>query len=390
MTQINLKPISQIKSTLNSLFTGRENEIVAVLAGLVSSEPVILVGEPGTAKTALIETLSKLVNCRYFYYLLTRFTEPDELLGPLDINALREGRYVRITKNRLPEAEIVFLDEIFKASSAVRNILLDIMLNRRFLNGGEYHKLPMLALYTASNEISTDEEDQAFYDRLVIRAFVKYVDQNLWDELLLKGVQLPLVSQELKPIVDANFIRSLQQAVIARAQYIVQQQEYRKKYIEALSILKNKGIELSDRRKIKVLFIASAISIIYEEDTPSLDSLADALRYTAAHDEDDIRKVEEAILEAKLMASVEHAKMIMTVIAEIRNMMEEVMKLGDNATVGQINTLKRLIKKGAETLAQISETPRLARQKTEARNILAQATDLVKQLERKVSLRNND
>jgi len=171
--QINLKPITQIKSQLNSLFVGRENEITAVLAGLVSGEPTILVGEPGTAKTALIETLSKLINTKYFYYLLTRFTEPDELLGPLDVNALREGRYVRIVKNRLPEAEIVFLDEIFKASSAVRNILLDIILNKRYLNGGEYHKLPMLALYTASNEISTDEEDQAFYDRLVIRAFVK-------------------------------------------------------------------------------------------------------------------------------------------------------------------------------------------------------------------------
>ncbi len=284
----------------------------------------------------------------------------------------------------------MFLDEIFKASSAVRNILLDIILNKRYLNGGEYHRLPMLALYTASNEVSTDEEDKAFYDRLTIRVFVRYIEETLWGELLIKGVQLPLALQELKPVVDANYIRMLQQAVVLRIQWLVQQQEYRDKYIEALRILKSKGIELSDRRKIKVLYVASAISMIYGEDLPSLDSLADALRYTAVHDEDDVRKVEEAIMEAKLMMSIEYAKMIMTVVSEVRNMMEEVMKLGDNATVGQINTLKRLIKKGAETLAQIPETPRLVRQKTEARNILAQATDLVKQLERKVTLRNND
>ncbi len=97
-TQVNLKPISQIKTQLNALFVGRENEVLAILAGLVSSEPTILVGEPGTAKTALIEALSKLMNAKYFYYLLTRFTEPDEPLGPLDVNALREGRYVRIRK----------------------------------------------------------------------------------------------------------------------------------------------------------------------------------------------------------------------------------------------------------------------------------------------------
>jgi MoxR-like ATPase len=388
-TQINLKPVSQIKTQLNSLFTGRENEVIASLAGLVSGEPVILVGEPGTAKTALIESLSKLINAKYFYYLLTRFTEPDEFLGPLDINALREGRYVRITKNRLPEAEIVFLDEIFKASSAVRNILLDIILNKRYLNGGEYHKLPMLALYTASNEISTDEEDQAFYDRLVIRAFVRYVDQTLWDELLVKGVQLPLMQVQLKPIADANYIRTLQQAVVTRAQWLVQQQEYRNKYIEALRILKSKGIELSDRRKIKALYVASAISMIYGEDLPSLDCLADALRFTAVHNEDDIRKVEEAIMEARLMVSVENAKMIMTVISEISNMMQSIMNLGDNAKVADVQALKRLIKKGAEVLAQIPDTPRLSRQKAEAQNILVQATELVKQFERKVSMRND-
>jgi len=364
--------------------------VIAVLAGLISSEPVILVGEPGTAKTALIETLSKLINAKYFYYLLTRFTEPDELLGPLDINALREGKYVRIVKNRLPEAEIVFLDEIFKASSAVRNILLDIILNKRYLNGGEYHKLPMLALYTASNEISTDEEDQAFYDRLVIRAFVKYVDQALWDELLIRGVQLPLATQELKPIADANYIKTLQQAVVTRTQWLVQQQEYRNKYIEALRLLKSKGIEISDRRKIKVLYIASAISLVYGEDMPSYDSFADALKFTAVHNEDDIRKVEEAIMEAGLMQSLEHAKMIMTMVAEVRNMMESMTKLGDKVTVNDIQTLKRLIKKAATVLAQIPETPRLARQKAEAEIILAQATELVGQYERKVSMRHND
>jgi hypothetical protein len=224
----------------------------------------------------------------------------------------------------------------------------------------------------------------------VIRAFVKPVDTSLWDELIVKGVQLPLVTQQLKPVADANYVRNLQQAVVVRTQWLVQQEEYRKKYIEALSLLRSKGIELSDRRKIKVLYTASAISMIYGEDLLSLDSLADALRFVAVHDEDDLRKVEEAIMEAKLMASVEHAKMVMTVIAEISNMMNDIMKRGNNVTVAEIEAFKRLIKKGGETLKQIPDTPRLSRQKAEAKSILKQATELIGQYERKVSVLHND
>ena len=171
--------------TLTDLFVGRDFEIDAIIVSLISGEPSILVGPPGTAKTAMVEALAKLVDARYFYYLLTRFTEPDELLGPLDIRALREGVYTRVTAGRLPEAEIAFLDEVFKASSAIRNALLDIILHRRFLNDGAYTKLPLLTLYTASNEVSADAEDQAFYDRLTIRCFIKYVEAPLWEELLV-------------------------------------------------------------------------------------------------------------------------------------------------------------------------------------------------------------
>ncbi len=184
--KLDLKPIIEIRNKLLNMFTGRETEILATLTSLVSGEPLILVGPPGVAKTALIESLAKMINAKYFYYLLTRFTEPDELLGPLDIIALREGRYERITRNRLPEAEIVFLDEIFKASSAIRNILLDIILNKRYLNGTDYKKLSMISLFTASNEISTDAEDQAFYDRLTLRVFVKYVSMIYGQNFLIK------------------------------------------------------------------------------------------------------------------------------------------------------------------------------------------------------------
>jgi MoxR-like ATPase len=374
--KLDLKPLIEIKNKLLSLFVGRETEILASLTSLVSGEPLILVGPPGTAKTALIETLAKMINAKYFYYLLTRFTEPDELLGPLDIVALREGRYERITKSRLPEAEIVFLDEIFKASSAIRNILLDIILNKRYLNGAEYKKLPMISLFTASNEISTDVEDQAFYDRLTLRVFVKYISNDLWSELLDKGVILPMIQQEIKPITNAEYFRQLQQLVMLRAQTIVNTPELKNKILETFSYLKNEGIEISDRRKIKILYVSAAISIVSAEDIISLESIADALRLVAVHSEDDISKVEKVIQQAKLSVYQEIIQQLMTMTSELRNAIEI---LNKEQTLNNLKTLKELTAKGAEMLKKIPKNPRISRYLEELKKAVNDARNIINQ-----------
>jgi len=377
MTQtykIDLKPLIEIRNRLISMFTGRENEILASLTSLVSGEPLILVGPPGTAKTALIESLAKMINARYFYYLLTRFTEPDELLGPLDIVALREGRYERIIRNRLPEAEIVFLDEIFKASSAIRNILLDIILNKRYLNGTEYKKLPMISLFTASNEISNDAEDQAFYDRLTLRVFVKYVSNDLWSELLDKGAVFPMIQQEIKPVTNAEYFRQLQNLVMLRAQTIVNTPELKNKLLESFSYLKNEGIEISDRRKIKILYVSAAISIVSAEETISLESIADALRLTAIHTEDDIAKVEKVIQQARLSTFQETIQQIMTMASEIRNGIET---LNKERTLDSLELLKELAAKGADMLKKVPRNPRIARYLDELKRAVNDAKNII-------------
>ena len=376
MFRVDLKPIIEIRNKLLGMFVGRENEILASLTSLVSGEPLILIGPPGTAKTALIETLAKMINARYFYYLLTRFTEPDELLGPLDIIALREGRYERITKNRLPEAEIIFLDEIFKASSAIRNILLDIILNKRYLNGSEYKRLPMISLFTASNEISSDAEDQAFYDRLSLRVFVKYVSNDLWSELLDKGVILPAIQQEIKPVTNAEYFRQLQQLVMLRAQTIVNTPELKNKLLEAFSYLKNEGIEVSDRRKIKILYITAAISIVSAEDVISLESIADALRLSAIHTEDDIAKVERVIQKAKLSVYQETIQQLMTMTSEIRNAIDI---LNKEQTLSNLKTLKELTAKATEMLKKVQKNPRIARYLDELKKAVNDAKNIINQ-----------
>jgi len=362
-----ISKLVELRNTLVSLFVQREREITAVLSGLISGEPVILVGPPGTAKTKLIDTLAKMINAKYFYYLLTRFTEPDELLGPVDIQALRQGIYRRITTNRLPEAEIVFLDEIFKASSAVRNLLLDIILNKRYLNGTEYRKLPMLTLYTASNEVSSDAEDMAFYDRLTIRAFVRNVSSDKWDELLTKGIELSLDGFKLKPIMSVDDVRRLQGIVEERAKAVVRDKPLINKYIEALGELRNKGIEVSDRRKIKTLIVAAAISVIYMDSKVTLDSLAEAIVFTAVHNEDDVRKVEEIILKVGLSAYHEQIQKIQMMEAELREIFNNVRSKTEPST----HDLKVLSRTAKKVYAEIKKMPRDPKLKPHVDRVIA-------------------
>jgi len=368
--------LNELKLRLAETFVQREAEITAILSGLLANEPVILVGEVGTAKTALIERLAKMINARYFYYLLTRFTEPDELLGTLDINALREGRYVRRTEGKLPQAEIIFLDEIFKASSAIRNILLDIILNKRIFSDGTYIQLPMLALYTASNEVSTDVEDMAFYDRLTVRSFVKSVSEDAWDELIEKGI---LLDEKIDPpvILNVDDIKSLQKIVNERFKNITQNNSLIRKYIEALATLKQRGVKISDRRKIKVLKIASAISYIYGEKNVSLDSLAEALKFTAIHDEDELKKVEQVILELGLSSFYQHVQKLQVVTSELQNAISATTSGG----VEELKMLSAIYKKALTVMSELPENPRLIPYMKQLKSVVYRARDVLEKKE---------
>jgi len=364
--------LAELKYELAETFVQREAEITAVLSGLLSGEPVILVGEVGTAKTALIERLAKMIDARYFYYLLTRFTEPDELLGTLDINALREGKYVRRTEGKLPQAEIVFLDEIFKASSAIRNILLDIILNKRIFSDGVYIQLPMLALYTASNEISTDIEDMAFYDRLTIRCFVKSVSEDSWEELIEKGILLD-GGLEAPVLLSVEDIKEYQRMVNERFRNITQNSTLIRKYIEALAVLRQRGVRISDRRKIKVLKTASAISVVYGEENFSLDSLAEALKFAAVHDEEDLKKVDQVILELGLSSFYQHVQKIQVVTAELQNALNASISGG----MEELRMLSTIYKRASTVMAEIPQNPRLIPYTRQLRQAISRARDVL-------------
>src|SRR4029453_4608131 len=136
-----------------------------------------------------VRRVARLIDPRYFEYLLTRFTEPNELFGPVDIRAFREGVYTRRTETMLPESEIVFLDEIFKSNSAILNSLLTIVTEPHFSNGSKVMRVPLLSMFGASNEVPNDENLAAIFDRFLLRVVSDNLDSYHFAGLIERGLK---------------------------------------------------------------------------------------------------------------------------------------------------------------------------------------------------------
>src|SRR5687768_8373261 len=248
---------------LNSHFLDKQEIIRLLNICAIAGEHMVLVGPPGTAKSAIIRMFARLIDARYFEYLLTRFTEPNELFGPVDIKEFREGRYVRRSENMLPSAEIVFLDEIFKSNSAILNSLLTVINERKFANGPNIVQVPLISLYAASNEVPNDESLAAMFDRFLLRVLSDNLDSYHFGELMAKGVSLEVSrmtgrGDDLRPVISARELRTLHAAF---DRFMVFPDDFMAKYKGLIFQIRSEGISVSDRRAVKLLklFAASAV-----------------------------------------------------------------------------------------------------------------------------------
>jgi len=169
-----------IEAEMNDKFIERQDVIRGSMNALLSRKNVLVLGAPGTSKSMLARELcSRIINSKYYWYLLTKFTTPEELFGPFSMKALKGDAYKRITENRLPEADIAFLDEIYKGSSAIANTLLTIINERKFENNGIESDVPLQTLFAASNEMPADAEELgAFHDRFHLKYEVQYIRER--------------------------------------------------------------------------------------------------------------------------------------------------------------------------------------------------------------------
>lgn len=171
--------LRKIREELQHLFLERAELIDGALAALLAAQHVLIIGPPGTAKSMLADELCRRISgATYFQWLLTKFTTPEELFGAVSLKALEADDYRRVTTNKLPEAHIAFLDEVFKASSSILNAILTIINERLFHNGRQVGAVPLLTLFGASNELPEDDELLALYDRFLLRFVVGYIAED--------------------------------------------------------------------------------------------------------------------------------------------------------------------------------------------------------------------
>ena len=241
---------------LKQRFVGRDEVIDLIALAIVAREHLFLFGPPGTAKSALIRQFAQGIEGRYFEYLLTRFSEPNEIFGPIDIARLREGTVATVTTGMLPEAEVVFLDELFNANSAILNNLLTVLNERVYRRGAESYRLPLVSLFSASNHLPEDDALRALFDRFLLRCQVKNLKREAMPSLLRAGWGLE-TALPLAPSVSAADLAALSSEILH-----VDLANVMDTYVEVVFKIRDLGIAYSDRRAVKVLKLLAASALL--------------------------------------------------------------------------------------------------------------------------------
>ncbi len=265
--------LGQLGRALEARFLGKDEVIRLLLVATLAGEHAVLIGPPGTAKSALIRTFARMLHAQYFEYLLTRFTEPNEIFGPVDIGAFRQGRYERRTEGMLPAAEIVFLDEVFKSNSAILNALLTLLNERRYTSGGQVMKCPLLSAFGASNEVPGDETLTAIYDRFILRIRNDNLDAYHFQDLLQKGLDneiAQLTDAPVAALVTAKELAEVQRGLLSRTKF---GEEFFSQYKSLVFQIRAEGVSLSDRRVVKLLKLFAASAYLDGRPTPDASDL---------------------------------------------------------------------------------------------------------------------
>ena len=229
---------------------GREEEALVVTLTLLSKQHAVLIGEAGLAKSLLIRRMAALVDARYFEYLMTKYTVPDEIVGTIDPVAYRQGKYTRMTKGTIVESEVAFIDEIFKGSSDTLNALLTIMNERLYADpSGTRIKVPLLSLFSASNEYPTEQELAPFYDRFGVKHFMKRIDSTKLEEAITLVMD---DNARIKgPIMNKQFIDNAYEGI---TQYMIENKSLLAVETAGLvKLLRTHGLFISDRSTISLI-----------------------------------------------------------------------------------------------------------------------------------------
>jgi MoxR-like ATPase len=254
--EIGRRLCAEVLQPMKQAFVGKDEIIDLSGVCLVGVENIFILGPPGTAKSALVHNLAARLEGKTFDYLLTRFTEPNEIFGPFDIRKLREGELLTNTEGMLPEASLVFLDELLNANSAILNSLLAALNERVFRRGKETRPLKALMFVSASNHLPEDDALKALFDRFLLRVHCDNVPAEKLSEVLDAGWKLNQ-SAPVPSSLHFDDIKSLQSLLPQ-----VDLTSVRTDYAELVHRIRHAGIPVSDRRAVKLQRLVAASALL--------------------------------------------------------------------------------------------------------------------------------
>jgi MoxR-like ATPase len=255
-TEITTRLATEVLDPMKRAFVGKDEVIDLLGICLVGGENLFILGPPGTAKSALVHQLAARMEGRTFDYLLTRFTEPNELFGPFDIRKLRDGELLTNTEGMLPEASLVFLDELLNANSAILNSLLVALNERVFRRGKETRPLAALMFVGASNHLPEDDALNALFDRFLLRVHCDNVPGERLTDVLTAGWKLA-GGGTTKSALHFDDLRSTQSALAN-----VELAAIRQPFAELVHRIRHAGIAVSDRRAVKLQRVIAASALL--------------------------------------------------------------------------------------------------------------------------------
>lgn len=287
---------NEIRKSLESQLLERNDAIHALFVAVLSNQNMVILGPPGTGKSFLIQKFLDhfVVNgkneepLKKFELLVTKTTTVDEVLGPISLKGLENDKYYRVTTDRLPEAHLANLEELFKGSSSILNGLLTILQERVFYNNGKKKQIPLMSLIASSNEIPSDDDGlEALYDRFTIKVITNPIQER---SNLLKLLSLESVKNVAKITLE-DITKSRE--VIKTIPFGVGVKE---SFVDLISHIRDLGIYSSDRT-LKAAMAALQAEAFLNGHEQVEESDFDCLRFVLWSDPKDVKRVSKKIIE---------------------------------------------------------------------------------------------
>jgi len=331
--------LQQLRAQMHSAFIGRDAEIDGLLLALLGRTHCLLLGPPGTAKSLVTQVFAAALGGDYFQLLLTGFTTPDEVFGGPDLQALDRGEGLRRSvQGYLPTATTAFLDEVFKANSAVLNSLLTMLNERSFDNGGQRVACPLQLCVGASNEYPADASLEALYDRFQLRYWTDYVPTRSQRLALLT---CPDPATQVTAQLTLEQVAELQQ-LVRTVQVPAQVLEGLLDVAEALA--REHGLVVSDRRLRSAVKLVQARAVLHGRTVATMRDLL-VLADSVWHRHDQRPAVLATVLQVAAPA-LQQAQQLADAAREAHDSVQDWKDL--NAVQRQLGTIKRIERELAE------------------------------------------